>query len=361
MKQYRVPFFDQLHAELGARGVQLRVVYSAPDARERGIGDHAELDVAYGRKVPALRLPRGAVWQGAWGELMEADLAVVEQANKHAINYPLLALARLGCKRVAFWGHGRNRQGDPRALGERVKRSTLRLADWWCAYTAGTAQYLIDRGVDGARITTVQNAIDLTTFRADLAAVDRLESRRALGLDEAAPVGLFCGALVRQKQIERLLAAADRLRTRLPGFTLLIAGAGPEEARVAAAAATRPWCRQLGTRFGADKARLFRISDVVLNPGVVGVVALDAAAAALPLITTDVAGHGPEIEYVEPGVTGLITRADDDAYASAVAALLGDPAERARMGVRAAAAAQGYSMAAMVERFASGVMRWVSA
>jgi glycosyltransferase involved in cell wall biosynthesis len=359
MKRYRVPFFDRLHLRLLANGVTLRVLYSDPPDDEQGKRDHAELDAGYGHKVRARWIARRALWQHAWGELSQADLVIVEHANKCLLNYPLLALSLLELKCVAFWGHGRDRQRDPRAPLERWKRLTLPLADWWFAYTDGTARYLAQSGVSPARITTVQNCVDTSSLRAeldDIAADERDAFRRALGVAPGAKVALFCGALYRAKRVDRLLLAADRARAALPGFTLLVVGDGPEARRVALAAAERPWLRWLGPRFGRDKALAFRAADLLANPGVVGAVALDALTAGLPLVTSDVRGHGPELEYLTDGVDSVVTRDDDAAYAAGLIALAADDARRARLAAAARAAAGRYSLDAMVDRFSGGVL-----
>lgn len=362
MKQYRVPFFDGLARALAERQVELRVVYSAPGRADRAKGDNAELDPRYGRKVEVVRLGERLVWQKAWRALAGAGHVIVEHANRHLINYPLLVRSRIGGARLAFWGHGRNRMAPAETLAEKWKRRTVARADWWFAYTDGAARYLEAHGVPPHRITTVQNCVDLGAFAAALARVEdgqRPSARRALGIAPSARVAVSCGALYQEKDLPRLIAAGERIAARLPDFVLLIAGGGPERPWLERAIAGKPWCRYLGPQFGDDKARLFRVSDVVLNPGVVGLVVLDALAAGLPLLTCDVPGHGPEIEYLIPGETGLVTPADDRAFAEAAVALLCDEGRLAAMRRSARATAPRYSIDGMVRRFADGVAAWM--
>jgi glycosyltransferase involved in cell wall biosynthesis len=80
--------------------------------------------------------------------------------------------------------------------------------------------------------------------------------------------------------------------------------------------------------------RLFADADIFVLPSLaecLAVVLMEATAAALPVITTDV---GALSEAVRPGETGLITRAGDRAdLARALDALIGDPGARRRMGL----------------------------
>ena len=43
---------------------------------------------------------------------------------------------------------------------------------------------------------------------------------------------------------------------------------------------------------------------------------LGSSAAGLPALTSRGPGHGPEIDYLQPGVNGLLTERDPQAYAA---------------------------------------------
>jgi glycosyltransferase involved in cell wall biosynthesis len=359
-KHYRVALFDRLHRALADAGVRLRVVYSAPNARHAERRDDVDLPPSYGRKVPAIwALHDRLVLQPAFRDIATADLVVVEQANKHLVNYPLLALSRLGFKRVAYWGHGRNRQSSARTPAERLKRQLVNATDWWFAYTRGTRDYLVGCGVPERKITVVQNSIDVGDFQRELAAVsaEEVDALRArLGIPRAAKIGLFCGSLHDDKRLPFLIDSALAMRERTPGLHLLIVGAGPEGERLRHAAAGRPWIHLLGARFGKDKAICFRAADVFLNPGLIGLGVLDAFAAGLPVLTTDVPIHSPEIEYVESGVNGWVTPHAVADYAAAGAALLADAARLRAMRAAAACSATRYSIDEMAGNFKGGIL-----
>ena len=85
---------------------------------------------------------------------------IVEQANRLALNYLLLAARPAGGPRVAFFGHGANLQGNPASLREHWRRILARTPNWWFAYTDGTADRVLSAGFPANRMTVVQNAVD---------------------------------------------------------------------------------------------------------------------------------------------------------------------------------------------------------
>jgi L-malate glycosyltransferase len=361
IKHYRVPFYERLRTRLSAHGVQLLVAYSDPTAREASKGDNVELPKSFGLKVPAYRLVRGRVlYQPLLAAVADADLVVVEQANRHLLNHCLLMLAAFNLKRVAFWGHGWNRQAAANSATERYKALTLGLAYWWFAYTAGTADYLQTRGYDARRITTVQNAVDTAAFRALVRSVsdaEKTDFRQQLGIAADARVGLYCGSLYPAKHIGFLLESARVVRSSRPDFELLVMGGGPDHRLVQQAVRDCPWVHCLGPTFGHEKAVAFSVAELCLNPGLIGLGLLDAFAAALPVFTTDLPIHSPEIEYLEDASNGRITPFETSAYAAAIAAALAAPSELSRLRRGAEDSGGRYTLEAMVHNFQSGIVR----
>lgn len=361
VKHYRAPFFDSLHDALTQAGIEFRLAFGLPTDREKTKGDTFAFERPWA--IPVENhwfLNERLLYQPVWKEVAAADLVIVEQANKHLVNYPLLLFRRLARKQVAFWGHGRNRQGRDKGWPERFKSLLLRAPDWWFAYTQGVTDYLISRGVPAERITTVQNAVDTVAFRSNLTAVSAAalsELRQRYGLGPAVVVGLYCGSLYPDKQVEFLLDAARRIRRQNASFHLVIVGGGPQASLVEQAAAQTNWVHFVGPRYGLEKAAWFRLADFFLNPGGVGLSILDAFCAGLPMLTTDYPGHGPEIDYLEPGRNGLHSVFEPQAYAAAVAGLLADPDLLVRLRQGALESSGRVSMEAMVANVCGGICR----
>ena len=297
--------------------------------------------------------------------LRAVDLVVVEQASRLLLNYRLLWQQARGGPRVAFWGHGRDFTENRSSLGERAKASISRRVHWWFAYTSLSGDIVTDLGVDAARITVVNNAIDTTTLKAQIDAVDdaRLAMlRQELGVGPG-PVGLFLGTLRPDKHLEVLLEAGRRIRREHPDFGLLVAGSGPLEDDVRRWAEQEPWLHYLGGRYGSDRAEVLALADLLLLPGWVGLVVLDAIVAGTPLITSRDSPHGPEIAYLRDGENGLLVAngTDPDSYADAVTRTLDDPELLRSLILGCAADRDLYSVEEMAGRFADGIRQALDA
>ena len=98
-----------------------------------------------------------------------------------------------------------------------------------------------------------------------------------------------------------------------------------------------------------------RIRDS-LHPGALGLAVQDAFVAGLPLVTTQLATHGPEIAYLTSERTGLITANDLATYAQACVSLLRAPERRALMRAQCMADGERYTLQNMSRRFTEGVL-----
>lgn len=364
---YRLELFEQLRRACHDRGIRLEVVVGQATRRERPRADEGEL--SWARKV-VNRVweigDRDWVWQPLPADLRHAELVIVMQESRLLSNYALLLRRALGSdQRVAYWGHGRNFQSQtPSGLRERWKRFMLTRVDWWFAYTEKSAALVRAAGYQAERITCLNNAIDSGKFRADLANCTDLQlsvARAELGLALGDSVALFCGSLYSDKRLDLLVSAAELIHGTNPNFTLLVIGDGPLRPAMQEIAASRPWIKILGVRKGHEKAIFFRLADVVLNPGAVGLHIVDAFCAGLVLITTKAAKHGPEVAYLEDGVNGLYAGDTADSYAHAVLGLLADTERLNGMKRAALADASRYSLASMVHNFAVGIEKALAA
>jgi glycosyltransferase involved in cell wall biosynthesis len=361
LPQYRRRFYELLRRRLEAEGVEFRLIYGDGDD-----GDRSKRDLVYlpwAQSVPNRILTLfglRAVWQPALRYLRRDDLVIVEQATKLLLNYWLHVLAALGLIRLAYWGHGRNFQAtSARAPQEGVKAWLSRRVHWWFAYNDLSRSIVESYGFPKERITSVDNAIDTNALRRLAVEIDdarRSAARERFGL-KGQCVGLYIGAMYKEKRLEFLMKAAARIRHEIPDFELLLVGSGPDAHIAAEAASAHPWVHYLGPLFDHDKAHAFAVSRVVLLPGAVGLAILDSFACGVPLVTTDVPFHGPEIDYLDNGRNGLMTPHDADTYAEAVVRLMRDQLDYESLRNGAVASARRYTVENMVDRFASGIFQ----
>ncbi|ABF42500.1 glycosyl transferase, group 1 [Candidatus Koribacter versatilis Ellin345] len=357
VKHYRLPFFDLLHAVLQSDGIEMRVLYGHPNSLHEARKDNAVPPDSYGRPVKSYWIADRFVYQAAWREISEADLVITPAENKMLLNPMLIALRSAGVKRVAFWGKG---DIQPARLSQPDRWLRHRLAatvDWWFAYTPQSAQNLRKNGVS-CGITPVGNTIDTAELQRECDAICSACVQEArVGMDiRPGPVGIYCGNLSRNKHLDFLFAAARRIAQEIPEFTLLVVGNGPLRNQVELVAVHERFVHYVGPRIGREKALLLKMADVFLLPGAVGLAILDAFAAQLPLITTALPDHGPEISYLTPGKNGLITAHEEQAYASAVVSLLKARSRLVAMSQAARIGAEEHTMETMVRNFRRGIL-----
>lgn len=359
---YRTNLFERLRSRCRATGIDLHLVHGQPTGREEKKSDVGSLpwaDRVRNRYAAVGR--RDVLWQPFPRHHKDADLVVVMQENRLLSNYPWLLFRGPGKPKVAYWGHGRNLQSSrPSGLLETWKRLLVGRVDWWFAYTDLTREILLLDGYPDSRISVLNNAIDNESFQRDLAAIPAATIARLRGeiaADEETRIGLFCGSLWADKRLDFMLAAADHIHKKLPGFRLIVIGDGPAASIIRDAAASRPWLKWVGARRGKEKAAYFSLADVIFNPGAVGLHVLDAFSAGIPMVTTSEARHGPEVAYLAHGENGLIVSGTAENYARAVLDLLADTDRYRQICERAREDATRFSLDDMVSRFVEGIVR----
>jgi glycosyltransferase involved in cell wall biosynthesis len=359
---YRIGLFENLRARCAQLGIDLVLIHGQASERESVKKDEGFL--SWANKVTNLFWTLGArdlVWQPFPSKFRDADLVVVMQENRILSNYPLLLSRLWSSRKVAYWGHGVNFQSDaPSGWRERFKHIMLKRVDWWFAYTQMTVDVLNRAGYPASQITCLDNAIDTSTFKADLASWSEEDitcEKLRMGIGTHSPVGVFCGSLYPDKKLDLLIASADLIRKQVPDFSLIVIGDGPSMPEMVDAARTRPWLYLLGVRKGREKALYFRMGDVMLNPGLVGLHIVDAFCGGMVMITTRNARHSPEVAYLRDGENGLYTDDTPAGYSLAVLELIQDSARLNRMKAAALADSNRFNLERMVAQFAEGIER----
>lgn len=193
-------------------------------------------------------------------------------------------------------------------------------------------------GYDPATITSVRTGIDLARF----APRDRAAMRAQCGVDARPAVGIVA-TLRDWKGHDYLLDAWGELQATVPGWQLLIIGDGPRRAhleRRVQALALGATVRFTGNQ--DDVPAWLACLDLAVLPsyGDEGVPQslMQAAACGLPSVSTPVGAIAEAVVHGETGV--LVPPRDSRALAEALATLMRDPTQRARMGRAAHAYAQ---------------------
>ncbi len=357
---YRVAVYERLRALLDKEDVELQLLVGEGTPDEKKKKDEVALDWTIA--IPTRYFWNNQIcWQPFSSYARDADMVIVMHENKLIYNLWLISFGRP--RRLAFWGHGRNMQSsNPNGWRERFKRWTLTKVDWWFAYTDSTATLVTSAGFPRARTSVVDNAVDtreMAQFCNAISTDDCRRLRAEMGLENG-PIGLYVGSLYEDKRLQFLLDAAKRIRDKVPGFQLLVVGAGPDQALIEAAANEHEWIHYFGPLQGQEKANMLALADVMLNPGLVGLGILDSFVAGSPMFTTDCDLHSPEISYMVSGQNGVMTDNDMASYVVAVVDTLNNPAELERLKNGALATASRYTVENMANRICNGIMACIA-
>lgn len=363
LPHYRAPFHNLLKDILLSHDIDYHLIIGTPTRDEQIKGDLRPPSWAEHVKEYRFSLfGRSLYYHSIITAVQNYDLIILTQENKYLQNYILQALRPFRRGSLAMVGHGRNFQArNPQSLGERWKSFWATKVDWWFAYTEQSRLHIQALGFPPERITVFNNSVDVSHLQRQIAEIkpQRLQSlRKELGL-VGRNVGIFVGGLYPDKRLAFLVEACDKIRERLNDFELLVIGGGQDMRLLHSLAETRPWIKVLGPRFGVEKAELMLLGNLFMMPGLVGLAILDAGAAGLPIVTTRFPWHSPEIAYLTPGKNGLMV--DDwknpEAYGNAVADLLADPVLIAGMARSAKSLSTHFSVEAMADNFAQGILK----
>lgn len=362
IKQYREPFYHELYSLLKKDDICLQIIYSEPKLNDKLKSDNVILPDEYSKSVRCHRWLGGKlVYQCCLREIFSADIVVVEQANKHIVNYLLIVLSIFKLKRFAFWGHGRNLQSRPDAWKEKIKKMLITQPDWWFAYTLATRDYVHSQGYPLDSITNVENSIDVRDFRQEVYALtddDKKAYRDSLFISESDIVGIYCGSMYPEKCIDMLLESMSIVKGKLDNFQLIIVGSGVEKYKVERFCEHNPWVHYMGALFDSDKAKAFSVSDILINPGLVGLSVLDGFAAGIPMATTNYPYHSPEIDYLNEE-NGLVTPHNARKYADGVLELLKNNERLSQMKNAAVDSSFHYSIENMARNFYRGIKAFI--
>jgi L-malate glycosyltransferase len=359
LPDYRVSFYRGLKEYLVQRDMELQLIYGPTNGD--GPADDVQIALPWANCVRHWSISVGGFeicWQPYVSYIRDADLVIVEQANRLLLNYWLIAKRHFSGQKIAFWGHGRDLQTNPCTVRNSWKRLFVKHVDWWFAYTEQVKQELVKCAFPAERITNVQNAIDtkaLLRAKSELSAQQLSTVRKELGLG-VGPIGIYCGRMYKEKRIEFLLETCCRVREQVPSFELIVIGNGEEKSKVLSAVRNRQWLHYVGPKYGDERVVYFLLSDLFLMPSLVGLAILDSFALEVPMVTTKFPFHGPEVDYLRNNENGFVTEGNIDDYVAAICQLLGDPDRLAKVKIGCRKAASIYTIETMVENFGGGVI-----
>jgi len=348
---YRLPLFEKLRTKFAEHGIEFVLIYGRPDAYE---GSKIKMEYPdWGQKVSSWIIPlpgkftRYLYWQWAPFKVRRGDVVIVEHASKLLDNYPIFLMQQVGWVSMCYFGHGKNFQGHREiALARKIKQLMVRKISIWFAYTEISRQILIDQNVPDEKIVVVNNTLT-ESRQLDESEVERDPKKF-----------VYIGGLYKEKRLDVIFDSVALLHAQDPEIKLVIAGTGPMQDEVKAFADANDWCDYRGPVFGIERDKLLLGCTAILNPGLVGLIAIDSFQYAIPIIAVTLPNHSPEIAYLENEQNALILseRGDANLFAEALRRYLSSKelSEKLRQGCRDSASQ--YTLDDTAQRFVNGVL-----
>lgn len=194
-------------------------------------------------------------------------------------------------------------------------------------------------GVAPERLTVVPNGVDARFYHDAVPFPDLVDRDR--------PLLLFVGRLEPRKGCELAVRAFLQARRRRPGVRLCVVGDGSQRRHCEelVPAEARGDVSFVGSVTESDKARFYASADLLVAPNLggesFGIVLLEAMAAGLPVVASDIPGFRTLAADGSHGY--LVPPGDGTALAEAVERVLADPVRAAGMAAECRRTAETYA------------------
>ena len=256
-----------------------------------GKGVHPSRRAWRERVVPSVRIGTIHLQGLRRRDVMDVDANII----MFDLHWPVGITAGLCLKRsspVIWWGQGLGR----RSLGRRIRAVLAVAGDGIILYAPSAREEMVEAGVSPHRVSVATNTIWVNKPR-DTSAAPKNQF-------------IFVGRLQARKRVGELIRAFARVHRSSP-YNLLIVGGGEQRDELIDLAKSQGVDTKV--RFTGPihdesiLSELFRQSVAYVSPGAVGLGVLHAFAYGVPVITARSQGHGPEVEWIVDGETGLFT------------------------------------------------------
>jgi glycogen synthase len=191
--------------------------------------------------------------------------------------------------------------------------------------------------VPSDKIDIIYNGVEAQKFEFEWSDAERQKRRNEVALPNEKIV-LYVGRFVREKGIQVLLNAANVVLAQRPDTKFVIVGGGHREKFENYVRWTGLQDKVLFTGFmsGRSLHQMYRCADVAAFPSLYepfGIVALEAMAAGVPVVSSDAGGLREVVLHDE---TGTLSYANDpESLAWAILRVLNDPERAARLHAKA--------------------------
>jgi glycosyltransferase involved in cell wall biosynthesis len=285
--------------------------------------------------------------------LKELDRRKADVVHLHGYGASTFGRLAAAIRRIPVVVHEHANLTDTPWFQKVADRMLAPATDIAIAVSKSTAEFTTRaRLIPEARTKVVYLGVPMEEFSRPRSAEEVAAARRELGI---APETFAIGTITRlmpSKGNEFLVAAAPQIVEALPNARIFVIGEGELQGELEAQAATLG----LGDRlvfagFRRDVAAALSALDLVVFPSLwegTPLTVLETLAMGKPIVSTDADGLK---DVLSPGHdANMVPRRDAAALASAIVALAGDPAERARLAANARVTGTQYDISLFVRK-----------
>lgn len=224
--------------------------------------------------------------------------------------------------KVVFWGHGYGKS----KVANFIKKRAINKSRATIFYSHSAAQVAIKSGCDEKKLFVAPNTMWISNSE-DLSC----EKKQSF---------IYVGRLQKRKNIDTLIKAFSYAKKSLPrSIKLVIIGDGDVKQSlldlVNDLSMTEDVLFKCGTTNENELKEHFQSAFAYVSPGAVGLGVLHSFSYGIPVVTTNVLGHGPEKEWIRNGVNGLVVEPTIISLADSMLELYQRPDYCSRLGASA--------------------------
>jgi glycosyltransferase involved in cell wall biosynthesis len=352
---YRIPFFERLNQ----LGLQDGICYTIFTSSK----DNEPSQWAFNREsIPAMRLKfrRNYYIHYDLKKLKDYRAIVLEMA----LHNPILTIfAMKNQKRsekvLVFWGHvGYWTRKVPRfqkkVLGVLTKR-----ADHLMIYTSEGAIRAIESGIILENITILRNSVDTQAIREikdDISPAELQVWLKMQGLNTF-NFGCAIGNFVEEKNLKFLFNALIEIKSQVESFEFIFFGEGDGLKQILKKCDEYAWIKFAGVADAQTKAYLALTTGVLLNPGRIGLIAVDSIAMGMPIVSRALDFvHAPELGYLEHPQSVILSDESLTEFVACAVNLITNKEARNRISKSLVALQPHYSVEIMANNFHNGML-----
>lgn len=251
-------------------------------------------------------------------------VVIIEQNPRILSAYFLWVVCRIMRIPIIFHGHGgsRRRTLEEKSIKNLIHHTWIKACNAYICYTDSIRKSL-SQYKDAMSIFVANNTLNTEKMVEIRKALERLGQEKVkeqLGLKSQYYL-TFIGRLIPEKRVEFVLQVLQKLQAEGIDVGAIIIGGGKELSSLKEFVAKLKVRDVIFTGAVSDPQQsgsfLF-CSDVLVNPGYVGLSVNQAFSFGLPVITTKQGSkgpfHSPEVDFVNHGITGFIVEYKIDTY-----------------------------------------------